>query len=237
MLRHSLFAILCLSMAACASPPPRAQSELDPYRADYAMTRNGEAWATASVTLEKIRYQAEDAFRYSIWLRFADETVFDETFFSADDYSLLAKFINAGFGDDLSWNVYARSRGRIVGAQVFADARAPATLDFEAPANAKAGAFFMLLQEELYEGRRLKVPGADAGVSYWTEFEVAAPEKVKTAAGKAVQAWRVKRIVSLQPDAPSILFLSQDPPYLIAQQSPAQGIEWRLKNFQRIKTQ
>lgn len=207
------------------------QGALKAYRAVYDMRRGGKPWASAVVTLTPVRYQGADAYRHAITLRFEDESVFDETIFAAADFRLRAKFINSGVGGDLAWNFVAVRNGKLRGAQVFADARAPRIIEQKAPAAAQAGGYFRLAAAGLAAGREITVKGVDVGYDFETAMRVETREKITLGAGRAATAWRVALRNSLQPDQVSYIWLTEEPPYLLARRAPGQHIEWKLLSF------
>lgn len=240
---HRLLAVSTIAMAilpalsACSKEPSAQAAETDllgelaSYRAIYDMKRNGEAWASAVVTLTPVRYQGKDAYRHAFVLRFQDDSVIDETVFAADDFSLLTKYINAGFGDDLAWNLFAIRDGSLRGATVYADARPAEAYEAAAPADASSGAAFNLIMNGLAEGRTLTTASADVGVTYDTTLTVEAEEQIETASGETVMAWRVEQQTSLQPGVKSYFWLRDTPPYMLVQEAPAAGITWSLRDF------
>ena len=186
-------------------------AKLKEYRAVYQMRRGGDFWAIAVVKLSSIKYQGQDAYRHAIALHFETETVFDETLFAADDFTLLAKFISAGFGEDLSWRLFTQHEGKITGSQVFAKGTKPQTFEKSLTAIPSGNAMYFMAISNLAPEQTHTFSGAEHDIEFTETLRVLARTEPETENEVFPEAWQLELKNSLVPNHKTDIWLSTEP--------------------------
>ena len=209
-----------------------SDKKLKDFRAVYQMRRQGEFWANAVVNLTSIKYQGQEAYRHAIAMHFETETVFDETLFTADDFTLLAKFIHAGFGEDLSWRLYTQKNEKIIGAHVFANGKKPQTFDKALTQTPSGNALLFLAQMNLEPEKTHTFWGTEHDIEYNETIRVVDQSSFNTEQMTIPKAWQLELKNALMPNHTTEVWLTTEPPYLLKKSSPEAAIEWVLQQYQ-----
>ncbi len=199
---------------------------LRPFEARYAMTRQGNAWAQAVITLAPSAVAGEPAWRHAYRMDFSGQTVYDETLLLRKSLAPAMKFIHGGMGPELAYKLYTYQDGGLRGSLVFADGRETAALsqEFDGAVFGAGTDMLVLASMKLQEGVAGRLISADDAGLHPNPFQVEGRETV-TIAGSSYDT----AVVSVM-GGMGKLWIARQPPYLVRQEFPAAGIAWTLES-------